>query len=293
MHSDVGVKPPGFRLPAETHVGAVRLCVADLDRSLRFYRDLIGLKVIAAGVHQARLGAHREDHVLLELHEQPGVRPVPRRGLLGLYHFAVLLPGRGDLGRFLRHHAALGTPFGAADHAFSEALYLVDPDGLTIEVYADRPRQNWSVSGGEYAAVSDPLDAASLVAAAGDESWGGVPPGTVIGHVHHYVGDLALASSFYHDGLGLDRTIWSFPGALFMAAGGYHHHVGVNTWAKGARAATGQDARVLEWELVVQDGEVVEAAGLSLEQAGFTVTRAAGDAIIAADPWNITVRITP
>jgi catechol 2,3-dioxygenase len=287
-----GIAPSGFRLPASARVGAVRLRVADLDRSLRFYRDLIGLKVIAATVDEARLGAHGEDRVLLELHEQPGARPVPKRGLLGLYHFALLLPSRPDLGRFLRHHIALGTPFGSADHQFSEALYLVDPDGLTIEVYADRPRESWSVRDGEYAAVSDALDAPSLMDAGGDDAWSGVPQRSVIGHVHLYVGDLAAAATFYHEGLGLDRTIWSFPGALFMAAGGYHHHVGVNTWAAGAPIASSAHARLVEWELAVGDAGVVDAVVQSLQSIGVVAVRDGADAV-AVDPWNIAVRITP
>jgi catechol 2,3-dioxygenase len=287
-----GVAPPGFRLPADAQLGVVRLCIANLDRSLRFYRDVIGLNVMSASLHQARLGAHGDDRVLLELREQSGVRPVPKRGLLGLYHFALLLPSRGDLGRFVRHHGALGTPFGAADHSFSEATYLVDPDGLTIEVYADRPRDTWTVRAGEYAAVSDPLDVEDLVGSGGERSWAGVPRGSVIGHVHLYVGDLDAAAAFYHAALGLDRTIWSFPGALFMAAGGYHHHVGTNTWAGSAPVATAADARLEEWELVVPEIGVVAAAARSLQAGGYAVARVGDNAVVARDPWNITVRIS-
>jgi catechol 2,3-dioxygenase len=290
--TEAGVKPPGFRLPQGTRVGAVRLQVADIERSLRFYRDLIGLALLDASGERAALGAHGAGTVLLELVEQPGVRAVPRRGLLGLYHFALLLPSRQALGRFVRQQLALGTPFGAADHSFSEATYLVDPDGLTIEVYADRPRESWQVRAGEYVAVSDPLDAAALVAAAGEESWSGVPAGSVIGHVHLYVDDLATAATFYHDGLGFDRTIWSYPGALFVSAGGYHHHVGLNTWARGAPAASAEDARMLYWELVVPDAAVAAAAARSLEAAGYTPARE-DDAVVAADPWGTTVRLIP
>jgi catechol 2,3-dioxygenase len=291
--SDVGIRPPHFRLPGDTRIGRVRLQVADLQRSLAFYRDVIGFAEHTVASDTAALGAHDDDDVLLELVEKPGVRAVPRRGLLGLYHFALLLPIRADLGRFLRRQSELGTPFGAADHAFSEALYLVDPDGLTIEVYADRPRSEWEVRDGEYAAVSDPLDTDSLLAGAGDSPWQGVPAGSVIGHVHHYIGDIALATSFYHDALGFDRTIWSFPGALFVGAGGYHHHVGLNTWAAGARIATDGDARLLDWQLVVPERAVIADAARSLEKQGYAVTRNGeeGD-VVAADPWGITVRIT-
>jgi catechol 2,3-dioxygenase len=297
VHEDVGIPAPGFRLPPDTRVGRVRLQVADLDRSLRFYRDLIGFAVHGEDGGVARLGAHDSAAVLLELVEKPGVRPVPRRGLLGLYHFALLLPERAALGRFLRQQRALGTPFGSADHAFSEALYLVDPDGLTLEVYADRPRETWQVRNRQYAAVSDPLDHAALIAAAdaadGDATWAGVPRGSVIGHVHLYIGDIAEATSFYHEALGFDRVIWDFPGALFVSAGGYHHHVGLNTWAVGAPIATADDARMLHWELVLPGARAVQEAAASLEKHGYTVVRdvAGRDDVAATDPWNITLRL--
>jgi catechol 2,3-dioxygenase len=285
----VGVRPAAFRLPEEIRLGRVRLQVADLERSLGFYRDTIGLAVHRQHEGRAELGAHGGGEVLLELVEKPGVRPVPRRGLLGLYHFALLLPTRAQLGRFLREQSRRGTPFGAADHAFSEALYLVDPDGITMEVYADRPRSEWQVRGGQYVGVTEPLDATGVLAAAGDEEWQGVPPGSVIGHVHLYVGELEQAARFYHDGMGFDRIIWSFPGALFVSAGGYHHHVGLNTWAAGAPPAGADDARMLDWELVVPDADAVAR---SMEAAGFAVARVDGsDDVVSEDPWGTRVRI--
>lgn len=295
--SNVGHAPPGFRLPADIRLGRVRLQVADLERSLAFYRGTVGYAVHASGNGRAQLGARGDDAVLLELVEKPGVRPVPRRGLLGLYHFALLLPSRADLGRFLRAQARLGTPFGAADHAFSEALYLVDPDGITMEVYADRPRSEWEIRDGQYVGVTEPLDGDAVGASAGDTEWQGVPAGSVIGHVHLYVGDLDTATRFYHDGLGFDRVIWSYPGALFVSAGGYHHHVGLNTWAAGAPAATDNDARMLDWELIVPDTRTHDAVTASLTDAGYAVARvtdgvnaASGD-VVADDPWGTRVRI--
>src|SRR4030095_8347351 len=126
----------------------------------------------------ASLGVERESHPLVELVEQPGVQPVPRGGLLGLYHFAVLLPDRGALGRFIAHLSALGVHAGSADHAVSEAIYLTDPDGLGIEVYADRPRAAWrSDSTRQLFMTTAPLDVRGLIAASGGEAWTGVPPG--------------------------------------------------------------------------------------------------------------------
>lgn len=289
-----GIDAPAFRLPGEIRLGAVALQVAELGRSLDFYGRVLGLRVIARndtpGGRAARLGAPGDEAVLLELREKPGVRSVPRRGRLGIYHFAVLLPTRQDLGRFLRHATALGTHIGSSEHLVSEALYLVDPDGITVEVYRDRPRDEWLYRDGEMVAGILPLDSEGVLAAAGDQPWRGPPAGTTMGHVHFYVGDLPSAEAFYHAALGFDKTAWSLPGLLFLSAGGYHHHVGLNTWAAGSPAATEDDARLLFWELRLPDRPTAEAAAASLRRAGYDVTAADG-AFLARDPWGITVRL--
>jgi catechol 2,3-dioxygenase len=285
-----GIHPEGFRLPAEARIGRVELQVADLERSLGYYRDVLGFRVLERGDGHAALGAEGGDAALVVLREKPGVRPVPRRGLLGLYHFAVLLPDRAALGRFLAHLRQIGTHAGMSDHFVSEAIYLTDPDGLGIEVYADRPREAWVQLGPELAMATEPLDAADVIRAAGGEPWTGMPAGTTIGHVHHYVGDIEQAAGFYHRGLGFDVVVWSYPGALFVSAGGYHHHVGMNTWAAGAPAATDGDARLLHWELLLPDAGAVDAVAESLRAAGFTPAPAESG-WTARDPWGIAVRI--
>lgn len=285
-----GIAPSGYRLPDTTRVGTVRLQVADLERSIAYYESVIGLRVAARQGATARLAPQNDDAVLVELHATPGVRPATRRGLIGLFHFAILLPTRGALGRFVRHLASIGAHAGMSDHLVSEAVYLQDPDGLGIEVYADRPRSSWRSDGGQLVMVTDPLDVKSLLSDAGDEAWSGAPPGTTIGHVHLYVRDLAQASAFYHDALGLDKTVWSYPGALFLSAGGYHHHLGTNTWAAGAPLATDADARLLHWELVVPDPASVDAAAASLREHGIAVERDAY-AATASDPWGTRVRV--
>jgi catechol 2,3-dioxygenase len=282
-----GIPPPGYRLPDQTHVGRVRLQVADLQRSLDYYERVIGLEVHARSETIAALGPHDEHPVLVELQEKQGVAAAPRRGAYGLYHFAILLPSREDLGRFVAHLASLGIRFGAADHRVSEAIYLGDPDGLGIEVYADRPRTEWQVRGRELAMSTDPLNLQALVAASGDASWTGAPAGTVIGHVHLHVGDLDAGERFYHAALGLDKVVWGYPGALFLSAGGYHHHLGTNTWSPGP-AATDDQARLLDWELRVPNAD---AAAASLRRAGFDVDDT-GDGWISADPWGTRVKIT-
>jgi catechol 2,3-dioxygenase len=285
------VAPPAFRLPAEVRLGAVRLQVADLARSIDYYERVIGLRTLERTATTARLGAQEGDAPLVELHERKDAAPVPRRGRLGLYHYAILLPDRAALGRLLAHLSALGGHVGMADHLVSEALYLTDPDGLGIEVYADRPSSSWRVDGNTLAMASDPLNVPELIRAAGGVPWTGAPRGTRIGHVHLYVADLAAAASFYHDALGFDRVVLEFPGALFLSAGGYHHHLGTNTWAGGAPRAMDTDARLLEWTIHVPAQSDVEAAAKSLAGAGHRVGLEAG-AAVAVDPWGTPVRIS-
>lgn len=290
--AEYGVAPPGHRLPGEARVGRVRLQVADLDRSLEYYARVLGFTVLDRSAGGASLGPRRADTALIELREREGATPVPRRGRLGLFHYAILLPDRAWLGRFLRHLAEIGARAGASDHLVSEALYLQDPDGLGIEVYADRPRSAWRHRDRQLLISTEPLDTGDLLGAAGDEPWTGMPVGTVIGHVHLHVGDIPTADAFYHRGLGLDRTVWSYPGALFLSAGGYHHHLGVNTWAAGAAPAGASDARLLEWELVVPSPEDVRRAVESLAGAGHAVESTAEGGVVR-DPWGTALRIRP
>jgi len=291
MAQETGIAPPRYRLPDSAHIGAVRLQVSDLDRSIDYYTKVLGLRELTRSNGTTSLGAHGDDRALIELVERPGARPVPRRGLLGLYHFAVLLPDRPSLGRFIGHLLELGVHAGMSDHLVSEALYLTDPDGLGIEVYADRPRDTWEVVDKQITLTTKPLDVQSVVQASEGVPWSGAPEGTKVGHVHFHVGDIDQAAAFYHRGLGLDKMVWSYPGALFMSAGGYHHHVGVNTWAAGAPVATDNDARLLNWELLLPDDESVKAAVKSLESEGF-MAELGESGPVTRDPWGIALRLT-
>ena len=286
-----GIAPPGFRLPAETRLGVVRLQVSDIERSLAYYERVLGLRPLRASRGAAVLGSADGGTPILELRNRPGAQPVPRRGRLGLFHFAILLPDRASLGRFVSHLSSIGERAGMSDHLVSEAIYLTDPDGLGIEVYADRPRAEWRYDGREIAMATLPLDAQDLVAAGGERRWGGMPNGTTIGHVHLHVGDLAEAARFYHEALGFDKVVWGYPGALFMSAGGYHHHLGTNTWAAGAPPAGDNDARLLEWEMVLPDAASIGAAAESVERAGGTVARSPDGSVLARDPWGTAVRL--
>lgn len=286
-----GIRPPGYRLPPATRPGRVSLQIASLDRSLAFYHDLLGFHILERTPSFALLGAPDDSEPLVELHERPGARPHQPNSRLGLYHFAVLLPTRAALGRLADHLARTGTRAGMADHLVSEALYIDDPDGLGIEIYADRPRDQWRRHGRELAMATDPLYVTDLIRAGGGERWSGIPTGTTIGHIHLHVGDLDIATAFYHSALGFDVMVWNYPGALFLAAGGYHHHLGINTWASRAPHPSDDDARLVDWELVLPTASDVAAAERSLIRHGYDVAHH-DDSWSTLDPWGTHLRIT-
>ena len=276
------------RLPEQTHVGAVSLQISDLDRSIEYYQGVLGMHVLERTTGRASLGV-RGATPLAYLVEKAAVAPVPRRGRFGLYHFAILLPDRVALGRFAAHVLRLGFRPGMADHAVSEALYLNDPDGLGIEVYSDRPRGSWTYRGDELVMTTEPLDVGGLIKAGEGNEWDGVPDGTTMGHVHLHVGDLATADAFYYRALGFDKTVWSYPGALFFSAGGYHHHLGTNTWSPGPSAGA-DEARLLEWELVVPERGQTNDVAERLRTGGYVVD-AAPEGVRTSDPWGTQVYI--
>lgn len=283
-----GVAPPDFALPDATTLGPVHLQVSDLTRSLEYYQRVIGLRARETAGDAAVLTAHGDDRALVILRSRPGLTRA-RRGAFGLYHFALLLPDRAALGRFAAHLAAQHIQAGMADHLVSEALYLSDPDGMGIEIYADRPRATWQHKDRELAMATDPLDIASVIAAGRGETWDGAPTGTTMGHVHLHVGKLNQAEAFYHRALGFDKTVWGYPGALFLSAGGYHHHLGTNVWAPGP-APGPDDARLLAWELIVPSHDDVLSGARSLRDAGYTfdeTERGLG----VADPWGTVVHL--
>jgi catechol 2,3-dioxygenase len=281
--------PPGYRLPAGLKLGPVRLEIADLARSIGYYESVIGLRVLDRSGNNASLGTFDEDKILVELNEVRGAREHPYNRRLGLYHFAILLPSRGDLGRFVAHLAHINAYAGQADHFVSEAFYLRDPDGLGIEVYRDRPRSEWPVVNGKLEMGLDPVDMDSLLASTEGKKWEGAPAGTVIGHVHLHVGDLTEGEKFFHRALGFDTTA-SLPSALFLSAGGYHHHLGTNGWAGQGPQPKEGDARLLEWIIDLPEQSGVDAAAKSVRGAGYATTSDGADVLIT-DPWNTRFRI--
>jgi catechol 2,3-dioxygenase len=284
------LQKPTRRLPDDTHPGAVTLQVADLQRSVDYYSNALGLAVLDRHDKVAQLGVRASGRRLVIVRQQQGLSPAPRAGRFGLYHFALVLPDRPSLGSFAAHLAASGIHAGMADHAVSEALYLTDPDGLGIEVYADRPRSSWTRRGNQLVMVTEPLDIADVIAAGRDKAWAEVPDGTVMGHVHLHVGDINAAEAFYHSAIGFEKTVWSYPGALFMSAGGYHHHLGTNVWSPGPSARE-DEARLLEWELVVPNTDEGALVARRLTDAGYVASRE-GSSWLATDPWNTPVRVT-
>ena len=287
-----GEAPKGYRLPDATRLGHVVLQVSDLERSQRFYEHVLGFRALKRAGDTVRLTALASDRVLVELRELRGAKPVGGRGRLGLYHFAILLPDRPALARFARHIGEIGARAGAGDHLVSEAFYMNDPDGLGIEIYADRPRESWTRMGRELMMATDPVDMNDLLTVAGPLQWVGMPNGTTIGHVHLHVGDIAQAAAFYSEALGFDRVVWSYPGALFLGAGGYHHHLGTNTWAAGAPSAALDEARLVEWTIELPARADIDAAAESVQRAGFAVTHDGSAAeLVTRDPWGTQVRV--
>lgn len=267
-------------LPATLRLGAVHLTVSDLDRSVGFYQDALGLRQHRRDGAAAALGTGGED--LLVLHEEPGARPAGRHA--GLYHFALLFPSREELARAVQRLAETRTPIsGASDHGVSEAIYLPDPDGNGIELYADRPRDAWPPPAGPGERVgmfTRALDVHDLLATiAGEELVRHAGDGLRMGHLHLHVGDLEAARAFYADRLGFE-IMTAYPGALFLAAGGYHHHLGVNTWrGEGVGPAPAGTVGLREWTVVLDpaDLEAVRA-------------RLGGD--VVEDPWGMRLRFS-
>ena len=290
--SDTTVATPtgaGTAIDPATTVGPVALNVADLGRSLAFYTGAMGFALLERGDGTATLGAGSTP--LLLLTELPGARAFPVYGVTGLYHFAILVPSRADLGRWLRHWLESGHDFpGQGDHLVSEALYLSDPDGNGIEVYRDRPRAEWGWIGGKVRMASDPVDIRGVLAAAAadPQPWSGLAAGTRIGHMHLQVGAIAQAKEFYHEVLGFDVTA-EMPGALFVSAGGYHHHLGMNTWqSRGAGPAPAGTAGLRAFSIALPNTAARDAVVARLTAAGIAHTEAAG-VVAVRDPWSNVV----
>lgn len=278
------------KIDPATAIGTVRLTVSDLDRSLSFYERTLGLVAGAPEASTVVLTAP-DGAPLVELDGNPAAHPLDRRAT-GLFHMAILVPSRLELARSLRRLAVHRWPLdGASDHLVSEALYLSDPDGNGIEIYRDRRRDQWPKSNGQLQMATLPLDLdqllGELTASPAPDT---VPAGTRMGHVHLQVSDLDEAEKFYSGVLGLEVTVRGYPGALFVSAGGYHHHIGLNTWrSAGAKPPSTGSIGLRDFELVLADERAldevlgrVEAAGLAADAVahGARVRDPSGNAVV-------------
>ncbi len=274
------------RLPDNTHIGYVHLQVSDLSRSLRFYVDLLGFRELKREGRTAFLSASGQPPYHILLTEIPNAQPKPPR-TTGLYHVAIRLPNRRELARLFRRLLDHDWRFhGFSDHKVSEAIYLPDPDDNGLELYRDRPREEWPWQDGQIAMRTDPLDVDDLLReVAGDETpWSGIHPATDIGHVHLHVADLARTEAFYHDLLGFDVMQRDYPGALFFAAGGYHHHLGTNIWAGvGAPPPPPEAVGLRYFTVVVPDEGVLDQVAERAQASGIAVEEGTGT-LLLRDP---------
>jgi catechol 2,3-dioxygenase len=274
-------------MPAASRLamGRVVLTVNDLDRVRTFYEQAVGLHLLQEGGSTAELGVGSE--VLLELRaDWSARRRSPREA--GLFHTAFLLPSRADLARWTKHAAATRIPvIGAADHGVSEALYLSDPEGNGVEIYADRPASAWKWKDGLVEMPSDPLDAQELMTSAGDIVWTGFPTGSSVGHVHLQVGAIPAAEAFYAGVLGLGITC-RYSGGTFYAADGYHHQIATNIWnSRGAAPRTYPSTGLAEVEIRVDPARAAAIA----ERAGKADKAASSFSL--RDPWETVIKIAP
>jgi catechol 2,3-dioxygenase len=270
-------------------VGPVQIIVTDLDRSIDFYERAIGLRLHRREDGVAAMGAGAED--LLVLIEQPGARPAGRHA--GLYHFALLHPSRLELARAARRLMDTRTPIsGASDHGISEAIYLPDPDGNGIELAADRGRERWGDLRDPATIGPRPLDMAGLLAMVdGEEPLERADPGLVVGHLHLHVGDIDEALRFYRDVIGFE-VMTRFPSAAFIAAGGYHHHLGLNTWrGDGVPPAPDGVVGLRRWTLVVPEAAQIDELRSRVQGAGLPYEDS-GDGVLVRDPWNNQLLVT-
>lgn len=265
-----------------TFVGQVNLKVQNLERSLSFYQEVIGIKVLERTERSANLTADGKT-VLLSIQQPNDV--IPKQGrTTGLYHFALLLPKRSDLAKIVHHFMEKSVQFGSSDHLVSEALYLSDPDGNGIEIYTDRDPSEWNWANSEVAMAVDPLDFADLLAGGKQQSWEGLPAGTVMGHIHLHVSELKKTEEFYIKGLGFEVVNRYGAQALFIADGKYHHHIGLNTWnGVGAPAQSPNSVGLESFTLILSNEEKRNNIIEQLRKIGASVTEDNG-CYITSDP---------
>jgi catechol 2,3-dioxygenase len=279
-----------FHHKPNVYVNQVNLSVEDLQRSLKFYQDIIGFQILSKTHTRAELTANGKT-VLLSI-EQPEMVVPKQPRTTGLYHYALLLPNRSELGKVLTHLLQVGYPLqGGSDHLVSEALYLADPDGNGIEIYVDRPASTWEWNNGEVLMTTDPMDAEGILAEGKGDPWTRLPPDTVMGHIHLHVAEFEKIKEFYCDGLGFQIVCRYGSQALFISTGGYHHHIGLNTWnGVGAPKPPVNSVGLIQYSIVFPSEEERSNARERLVKLGYQVESLEGD-FKAEDPSGNSVRL--
>jgi catechol 2,3-dioxygenase len=278
---------------ADTVLGQLKLKVSDLERSIRFYKEVVGFQVLSQGAGTARLTVDGNNTFLI-LEEIPNAVIVPNRSATGLYHFAILVPTREQLGLSLRNLVTSGIHIGQGDHLVSEALYISDPDHNGIEIYSDRPRSQWQQnSEGYYIMGADPVDIEGLLKLAGDKPWTGLSAETILGHIHLHVSELPKSRAFYCDLLGFDMMLDASKrmGAYFIAAGGYHHHIGLNIWAGvGAPQPPVNGTGLAYYTIVLPSTEELNLTLEKIRNAGLSIA-SQDEYWRVKDPSGIEIRL--
>jgi catechol 2,3-dioxygenase len=272
-----------FHCKPNTFVGHVKVKVENLERSLSFYQEVIGFKILEQSKTSATLTTDGKTSVLSI--EQPE-NIIPKRSrTTGLYHFALLVPTRADLGKILKHFIQIGYPLqGASDHLVSEALYLADPDGNGIEIYSDRDPSTWVWNNDEVEMATLPLDTESLLEEGQADEWNGLPAGTVMGHIHLHVSELEKTEQFYIKGLGFKVVFRYGNQALFISTGNYHHHIGLNTWnGVGAPKPPSNSVGLESFHLILPNEEKRNNMVNQLKSIGASVTEEKGS-FVTIDP---------
>ncbi|MBP1995143.1 VOC family protein [Paenibacillus eucommiae] len=274
-----------------TEIGDVVLKVRNLEISAQFYKNVVGLKVLKEGLNSIHFTADGLNTLLILEHYPQAIVNL-RKKTTGLYHFAILVPTRKALGLSLRNLIASGIHIGQADHLVSEALYISDPENNGIEIYCDRPSESWKRdAAGTILMAADPIDWDGLLAEAGSDPWEGLPAGTTIGHIHLHVSNLKSTRAFYVDKLGFDVVLQYGPSALFISAGGYHHHIGLNTWAgEGAPQPDANATGLNYYTLLVANQEILDALVQGLKESGVAVQEQTSG-IFLHDPSNNRIRL--
>jgi catechol 2,3-dioxygenase len=279
-----------FHKTPNTFVSQVHLKVQDIERSLKFYQNIIGLKVLEQQERKVALTADGKT-ALVTIEQPEDIQPKQQR-TTGLYHYALLLPSRADLAKVILHMIQTQYPIqGGSDHLVSEALYLADPDGNGIEIYHDRPASTWKWEGKEVVMTTEPMDVEGILKEDDGQPWSGLPAGTIMGHIHLHVAEFKKTEQFYCEGLGFEIVCTYGGQALFISTGGYHHHIGLNTWnGVGAPAPAENSVGMSSYSVVFPNETALKEAITRLSTLGAELTEDKGE-IFTKDPSGNTIEL--